>query len=132
MRLRRVYPNPHPDIRRCFQSALSRNRRRHGISRAIEDDEEGITLSLNDCPTVLRERLAKNTTMLCPQVTPSRAVLTRQLSRSFNVTEEEGGQSRGKAAHHPAIVSRLRRPIQKALQSAQACACPAGFRADVC
>jgi hypothetical protein len=42
-------------------------------------------------------------------------MLTRQLSRSFDITEEEGDSPRGKATQHPAIVSRLRRPIQKAL-----------------
>jgi hypothetical protein len=43
-----MYSDTHPDSRRCFQSALSRNRRRHGISRAIEHDEEGITLRFDD------------------------------------------------------------------------------------
>jgi hypothetical protein len=70
-----MYSDPHPDIRHCFQSALSRNGRRHGISRAIEYDEEGITLGFDDRPTVLRERLAENATVLCPEVTPGRSML---------------------------------------------------------
>src|SRR5262249_33659565 len=104
MRLSRMDPDTHLDSRHCRERTLSRYRRRDGIRRPLEYDEEGITLGVDHRPAMLREGLVEMTTVLCSHVTPVRAVLARQLSRTLDVAEEKRHRSCRKTCAHMRIV----------------------------
>jgi hypothetical protein len=98
-----VQSHPNAD-RRALERILRIGRRRDGLASRSERDEKRIALGIDFDTTVCVERLAQNATMLREGLGESlRAELLQQVSRPFDVGEQQGDGPRPNGLHSAMI-----------------------------
>ena len=88
VRLRGVQAHPHA-YRSVRKRALGVDRRRDGVARALESDEEAVTGRVDLVAVVPGEGVTQELPVLAAHASEVRAELPREIGRSFDVREQE-------------------------------------------
>jgi hypothetical protein len=90
----------YPHSVRGRERSLDGDRRRDGINRTVENDEEAVPLGIDLVPTMSRHRIAEQTAMLGAEVAVPGTVSARKFSRALDVAEQEGDCPARQASMH--------------------------------
>jgi hypothetical protein len=112
VRLGGVQPHPHAD-RSFRQRSLSVDRRRDGVARALERDEEPVARGVDLVAVVPGEGVAQELPVLAAHASEVRAERAREISRSLDVREQERHRSLRQA--HAAIVADRQTSVRRRL-----------------
>ena len=114
VRLRGVQAHPHA-YRSVRQRALGVDRRRDGVARALERDEETVARGVDLVAVVPGEGVTQELPVLAAHASEVRAELPREIGRSLDVREQERHRSLRQA--HAAIVADLQTSVRRRLAS---------------
>jgi len=102
VRLRSVQADSHAHCVRGNERTLGGDGRRHGIPRALENDEEAVPFGIDFLSAMCPEYFAEDAAVLRAEVTERGAVPTRKVGRALDVAEEERHGSARQTSIHTA------------------------------